>query len=246
LKGTVVLESNVVVDRNTNIEDSIIIENTYIGEQLSLKRAIVSGRYMIRVDDDVVIELTDSFMAAPLQKGVYDAHLAGPANQLAGVFLGIMSIPFMVVGVLVSLWESPYQPFVKRTWVSNLSPRSGTRYRTYETFEFNVSNQALRKLPQVLDVCLGHLRLFGVSVATEVELDARKHPGHMARDKSPMGVLGIAQMSSGDDMNANVRFGLDAKYVSTMSTRTNFRIVKKGLLKLFKRKSQDVDKLQQA
>jgi len=165
LLGTVVLDSCVVVDRNTQLEDSMVLEQTYVGEQLNLNRCIVSGSHIIRVDEGVVVKLTDSFMAAPLKECIFAAYLSGPANQLVGVAVGVVALPLMVPAFLASLWQNPYQPIVKKTWVSNLPVIFGETYRTFDTFEFNVSHRAIRLLPQVLDVILGHLRWFGVSLA---------------------------------------------------------------------------------
>ncbi len=238
MHGTVVLNSSVVIDRNTHVEDSVVLENTYVGEHLNLKRCVISGRYIIRVDDNVVVKLADSFMAAPLNQGVYSTHLAGPVNQLCGAIAGAAALPVMAVALLVALWENPYQPLVKRTWVSNLSPKSGTAHRNFDTFEFNVSNRALRKLPQILDIGTGHLRWFGVSAATAAELDARTEPWQMARDNCPSGMLGSAQINEDESATANERFSSDADYAASAHCRLNLELVGAALAKLWVRDTQ--------
>lgn len=232
LRGTVVLDSSVVIDRNTHLEDSVVLEQTYVGEQLNLNRCIVSGRYIIRVDEGAVVKLTDSFMAAPLQEGIYSAHLSGPANQLVGVLAGVIALPLMGVALLASLWESPYEPIIKKTWVSNLPEKTGEPYRTYDTFEFNVSHPAMRRLPQILDVSLGHLRWFGVSVATSEELEARSEPWQMTRDQCPTGIFGTAQIEGDILMSADERFLRDAAYVPIAGWLTNMRILKNAVHRL--------------
>ena len=232
LHGTVLLDSSVVIDRNTRLEDSIVLEQTYVGEQLNLNRCIVSGPHIIRVDEGVVVKMTDSFMAAPLQEGIFSAHLSGPANQLVGVIAGVVALPIMGAALLASLWESPYEPIVKKTWVSNLPVNSGQTYRTYETFEFNVSHQAIRRLPQVLDVSLGHLRWFGVSVATSDELDSRSEPWQMTRDQCLAGVFGPTQISGDASMSADERFLGDASYVPVAGWRTNVSLLKDAMRRL--------------
>ncbi len=232
LHGTVVLDSSVVIDRNTEIKDSMVLQHTYVGEQLNLERCIVSGRYIIRADEQVVLKLADSFMAAPLRKGMYTAHFAGPLNQLMGVGAGIAALPLMGAALVMGLWENPYQPIVKKTWVSNYAARAGNQYRTFDTFEFNVNNRAMRKLPQILDVSLGHLRWFGVSVATAEELDNRNEPWQMTRDNSPAGIFGTAQINDEHDTSTEERFLNDAAYVQTASFLTNLGILGDALAKL--------------
>jgi len=204
LHGTVLLDSSVVIDRNTRLEDSIVLEQTYVGEQLNLNRCIVSGPHIIRVDEGVVVKMTDSFMAAPLQEGIFSAHLSGPANQLVGVIAGVVALPIMGAALLAS----------------------------YETFEFNVSHQAIRRLPQVLDVSLGHLRWFGVSVATSDELDSRSEPWQMTRDQCLAGVFGPTQISGDASMSADERFLGDASYVPVAGWRTNVSLLKDAMRRL--------------
>jgi len=235
LSGTVVLDSGVVIDRNTRLNDVVVLEHTYVGEQLNLERCIVSGRHLIRVDEGVVVELTDSFMTAPLQEGVYAAHLAGPANQLVGAVASIAALPFMGIALLMGLWQSPYEPLVKKQWVSNRSANPGKRYREFNGFEFNVSQRAARRLPQVFAVAMGHLRWFGVSMATSEELDARREPWQMTRDTCPSGVFGPAQLSCGDSATVEERFLSDAGYVPSAGWKTHVEILGDVVRNLFSR-----------
>jgi len=231
LSGTVVLDSSVVIDRNSTLEDVVVLEHTYVGEQLNLQRCIVSGRYIIRVDEGVVVELADSFIAAPLQKGVYSAHLSGPINQLFGVLAGVVALPFMAVALVMGLWENPYEPIVTKSWVSNKQPQAGARYRVFDTFEFNVSNRLMRRLPQILDIGLGHLRWFGVSPASATELDSRREPWQMTRDQCAVGVLGAAQLECANHSTLEERLLSDAAYVPTASWQTNLGLVKDAFVR---------------
>lgn len=232
LSGTVVINSSVVIDRNTRLHDTIVLDQTYVGEHLNLKRCIVSGPHIIRVDEDVVMKLADSFMTAPLQQGLYATHFAGPTNRALGAVASLVSLPLMGVAFAVGVWENPYEPIQRKNWVSNLAPKAGQPYRTYDTFEFNVSNPLLRRLPQVFDVCKGHVRWFGVSVATPMELDARNESWQMTRDSCRMGVFGYAQLNCPANSKPEVRFLSDAAYVPVAGWKTNWGIFRDACRKL--------------
>ena len=149
----------------------------------------------------------------------------------------MLALPIMAFAALLSLWENPYQPFVKRTWVSNAAPKSGATYRSYETFEFNVCNRALRRLPQILDIGLGHLRWFGVSVATAEELDDRKDIRHMTRDNCPSGLIGTAQVNEPTTASTAQRFISDANYATSANWRLNLGLVGEAVSKLLIKKN---------
>jgi len=232
LEGTVVLNSGVVVDRNTHMTDVVVLDHTYVGEHLNLNRCIVSGRHIVRVDEAVVVELSDSFMTAPLKEGVYHAHFAGPANQLCGIVGSIAALPLMLFAMLAAYWQNPYEPLVQRTWVSNRAVVSGTGAKTFNNWEFNVSNRALARLPQLFAVALGHLRWFGVSPATIAELESRREPWQMARDACPAGMLGPAQLSCPDDATFEERLLSDAAYVPAAGWRTHLNILRDSIRKL--------------
>jgi len=237
----VVLNSGVVVDRNTHIEDSVILGHTYVGEQLNLKRCIVSGSHIIRVDEGVVVELTDNFMTAPLKEGVYSAHFAGPANQLFGLVASIIALPLMAVTLPAALWQNPYDPLVKRSWVSNRSGVRSANFNTFKTIELNVSNKALARLPQVLAVAAGHLRWFGVSPATESELQGRRELWEMTRDQCPAGVFGPAQLLSNQNTSLKDRFLRDAAYVPSAGWRTHLLVLKDAIHQLFAQQKSKPD-----
>jgi len=235
LTGTVVINSGVVVDRNTHMNDVVVLDHTYVGEHLNLSRSIVSGRHVIRVDEGVVVELSDSFMTAPLREGVYNAHFAGPANQLIGVIGAIAALPLTVVAMLAALWQNPYEPLVRRTWVSNRAVVSGAGAKTFNTWEFNTSSRALARLPQLIAIVLGHLRWFGVSPATIAELESRREPWQMTRDSRPAGVLGPAQISCADDATLEERLLCDSGYVPAAGWRTHAHLLRDAVLKMFDR-----------
>ena len=68
LRGDVVLCQDVLVDKNTTIEDSIIFPNTYVGRNLMIKKAIVLNDKVLFLDQDELIDFSDNAMISPLRK----------------------------------------------------------------------------------------------------------------------------------------------------------------------------------
>jgi NDP-sugar pyrophosphorylase family protein len=59
LSGDVIIGDQVMIASGTNVSDSIICDNTYIGANLDCRNSIVSGNLLIRVDTGSCLELED-------------------------------------------------------------------------------------------------------------------------------------------------------------------------------------------
>ena len=68
LRGDVVLCQDILVDKNTTMEDSIIFPNTYLGRNLMIKKAIVLNNKVLFLDQDEFIDFSDNTMISPLRK----------------------------------------------------------------------------------------------------------------------------------------------------------------------------------
>ena len=67
LQGDVVLCQDVLIDKNTTIEDSIIFPNTYLGRNLIIKKAIVLNNKVVFLDQDELIDFSENAMISPLR-----------------------------------------------------------------------------------------------------------------------------------------------------------------------------------
>jgi len=68
LQGDSILCQDVLVDKNTVIEDSIIFPNTYLGRNLMIKRAIVLNNSIVFIDQESAIDFPDNALISPLRK----------------------------------------------------------------------------------------------------------------------------------------------------------------------------------
>jgi len=68
LRGDVILSQDVLIDKNTTVEDSIIFPNTYLGRNLMIKKAIVLNSKVLFLDQDELIDFSDNAMISPLRK----------------------------------------------------------------------------------------------------------------------------------------------------------------------------------
>lgn len=75
LRGTVCVEAGCLIERGADLEDCIVMPGTYVGERLCVRRAIVSPRGMLRLDDQALVPVTDPLWLAAVDP---DAQLNPP------------------------------------------------------------------------------------------------------------------------------------------------------------------------
>ena len=63
-----VLGSRVIVDRQAEVTDSIVLDGTYLGAGIELKGRIVAGHRLIDPSDGTAIDLADTQLLAPLRE----------------------------------------------------------------------------------------------------------------------------------------------------------------------------------
>jgi len=232
LTGTVVVNNGVVIDRNTSIHDSLILNHTFIGENLDIRNSIVSGNVLVRVDTGAVLTVTDRFLIAHLGVSLYETHFASPVNRIVGVALALLSIPLWPIALCAAVIERPTAPIRRRTWLGNRHGRSVNGKLEFNTFEFEVQHPLLRQLPLVLSIIGGHVRLVGVSLFEPAELQSRSDSWQTLRDTAPCGVLGSTQLELGTDASLEERMLNDAIFSQNRSVATTLKICWRSLKSL--------------
>lgn len=233
LTGNVVLNNGVVVDRYTSIENSLILSQTFVGENLEIKNAILCGELLIRVDTGAVVEITDRFLTAQLGESLYDAHFAEVTNRFFGVVLTVLSVPMWPIALILACIHSPRNLFIKKRFVGNKPGKPHGTKRQFSTFEFATKHGFFRRLPLTLSIAAGHIRLVGVSLCTPDELTDRIDGWETQRNHAPSGVLGPVQLYLADDSNTNEKILMDAIFAQQLGKLNSLNVCWQSIKLLF-------------
>ena len=100
-----VIGNRVIVDSQTELSDSIVLDNTYLGRNLEIKHKIVTGTKIISPEEDVVVEIEDPWLVATLTAPV---QVADGIRLLAGWVLALFltlaqALPFALLFPLLRL-----------------------------------------------------------------------------------------------------------------------------------------------
>lgn len=95
----VVIGNSVIVDRQTEIADSIILDGTYLGRNLEIKNKIVVGSTIISPESAVAVEISDPWLLSKLETPLrFDDIWRFSVGWLLAVFLVcLQAIPFVIL-----------------------------------------------------------------------------------------------------------------------------------------------------
>ncbi len=147
------------IDSGAEIDRSIVMPGTYVGEELTVSQAIVTGNTLLRIDSGTRITLKEQQLLAPTVPLVRDQAQRWP-QQLSAILLLLASLPLWPLALLLSWWRSPGAPLEYARVAINPSPhRPGPRRERIALFASSMP--LLRHLPLLLLAVQGKLSLFG-------------------------------------------------------------------------------------
>jgi len=100
-----VIGNHVIVDSQTELSDSIVLDGTYLGRNLEIKHKIVTGTKIISPEDDIIVEIADPWLVATLQAPV---RLSDGVRLVVGWLLAVLltlvqALPFALFYPWISL-----------------------------------------------------------------------------------------------------------------------------------------------
>ncbi len=173
-----VIGNGVIVDRQTELSGSVVMDDTYLGRNLEIKDRVVSGARLIAPADGTVMDLADPWLLATLEAPIRVGDLLRAVfGWMGAVVLTVVSaVPFLFFYLLLSASGGRFR----------LSPRLATRARIrrlpfwYATNDSSRLNRAFHGLsldlfPLIALAALGQLWLCGHALLhPERDADLRK------------------------------------------------------------------------
>lgn len=100
-----VISDHVLIDRQCEIADSIILSDTYIGRNLEIKGKIVAGNRILDPDDGTWVDIEDPWLVAQTRSRYYlrDVLRAVIGWEITLVLMLIQILPFLLLYALIRL-----------------------------------------------------------------------------------------------------------------------------------------------
>ncbi|CAI8886989.1 MULTISPECIES: nucleotidyltransferase family protein [Methylococcus] len=240
LQGRVVISDGVIVDRDARLSDAVILPHSYVGELVTVENGIVRGNDLLRVDTGAQLRIVDAFLLADLDQVSIGRDFSGFLNRLAGVLLLLLSVPLWPLAALAAIARHPTRPLRFRRLRGNRLVRDGAGLSARAEFtaaEWTAGAPILRKLPWLVNVAKGDLKLVGVEAITSEQAACRTAEWEKAADRAPAGLIGPTQLDLPATALAEERLMSDAWFAAQAGPDKELRIVLRGLRALFSRRA---------
>ncbi|MFZ4792225.1 MAG: sugar transferase [Candidatus Competibacteraceae bacterium] len=240
LHGEVVIANGAVIDRYAMLQDSVVMPDTYIGERVDARNAIVQGNRLIQVDTGVVLSMLETGLRVDLREVTVSGMLAEPLNRLLGVLTLALSLPLWPLALAAALTENFNAPLQETHLCGNrleFDEFGMRRRRVFAAGEWGTSIPVLRYLPRLLAVVSGDLRLVGAEPLTPEQADRRVEEWEYVSDQAPAGLMGPTQLLLPLNAPSEQRLLSDAFYARQRSPIKDLRYLLRGIAALLTRRA---------
>ncbi|MDM8559976.1 sugar phosphate nucleotidyltransferase [Candidatus Parabeggiatoa sp. HSG14] len=235
----VVLSDEVIVDRNVQLKNTVVLPESYIGPGIKLQNAIVWGNLVIQVDSHTVV-FADNLLLANFEKETISIQLASKINRSLGLFTCFISLPLWPLALLATLLQNPRTPLEKIKLRGNLTKRDQKGVLHSQDFialEWATSIPLLRHLPKLFAVISGQLCMVGVSPQTPTQAEARTEAWEKVRDDAPVGLIGPSQLTLSTDAPIEERLIVEGYYARTRHVGIDILWLLRGLFTCFTKRA---------
>lgn len=235
LGGTSVVNDSCFIDSKATITDSVIMPDTYVGENIEIRNAIVNGNQVIRIDSGASYRVADRFLLTQMQHQGNNLP-ARFANRTAGLALLLLSLPLWPVAAASALLNTPSAPLRRLRLRSNkycLNEENEAVRREFTGHEWVVSAPVLRRLPLLLAVVAGHINLVGTRPRLLETKPSRNAPWEHTAGDTQAGLIGPVQLDLPYDAPSEEGMFNEIYYAQYRSLRSDLGYLLKGICTLF-------------
>lgn len=236
LQGQTVISDGVIVDRGARLSNAVVLPHSYVGELVTVENGIVRGSDLLRVDTGAQLKIVDAFLLADLDQVSIKHDFSGLLNQLGGFLLLAASAPLWFLAALAAVVTHPTRPLRFRQMRGNRLVRDGTGTLVRADFtaaEWAIGIPLLVKLPWLLNVAKGDLRLVGAEAITPEQAASRTAEWEKMADRAPAGLIGPTQLDLPASAPAEERLMSDAVFAAQAGPGKTIRVILRGMRALF-------------
>lgn len=184
LAGSVVAQGCIIAEQTT-IHDATIWPHTYIGPGLEISNAIVDRNYLVQIQENVAVALSEQFLLGSLEEGSLLKSTARMLEQILALVLMVGLAPLLLLcGILLKLSRSGpvfrtreivrlpgySDPYTWKTVPITEFALRGIEDSRLSLMERIIIRLRLERLPAFLDVAAGRISLVGVAPRTKEEV----------------------------------------------------------------------------
>ncbi len=237
-----VIGNDVIVDSESEVKRSIIYDSTYVGINTEIKDSIARKNFIFNlpymsnlyVDDDSILGNMDKTIFLKKAKAVY--------NSAAASLLFLFFSPLILILYLYHLlFPSKNYLCIKERYggYSSVNMQGEPEIEKIQRYCFNSSSSLIRKLPGLINVIKGDLRLVGNSPLTKEEVESITEEWQKVRFEAPAGLIHLWETEKSLCISWEDKIISESFYASTRSFRGDVAILLKFLFQIRDRKAEE-------
>jgi len=234
----VVVGHDCIIDKQVKLDQCVVLPDTYIGEAVQLKNAIIMGTVLINIDKNTVESINDNAVLANLTQQNFSRFFNQSFQRLCALCLAILALPLWGVAGIIAFKNNPINPLLSISLCSNdyyIDDSGQLRPHTFIAFEWHTTIPILRHLPKLWAVITGKLALIGVT--PQAPLDTKTNPP-LYPPYVAYGLLGAQQLLALESKISTEKIQqIESHYAHTHPIGSDFIWLMKGIKALFCKKT---------
>lgn len=180
-----------VFDDGCFIQDCVVFGRTFIGSNLVLRNAIVSGSMVYLIDEDRIVHIDD--MALLAKRDATSISVSLLERVLAGLTLSVLLFPLLCMWGYLKFNNRPFITWEEIYLESGRDLNGFRAFRKLSVCSLDVDHRGWRKIPWLMEVLKSHLSLVGTCPRGS---DRFEYPGWVTDAEEFMpGVISLADLT---------------------------------------------------
>lgn len=226
-----VLGAGCMVEHGAELSSCVILDGSYIGPNVTVRNALVSGNVLVSFPQETVTVVPDLFVLGGTGRVSKKRHIFSSFCALLGILL--FSPFFLLMGVLHALGIRRF--FVRDLVGEELPPQlDGKRVlRDVRRSFFQSRIPVLRELPGLFDVLRGRLEIVGIEPLEREQAEMLHTQWAKARFTAPAGLLHPWHAFAPRPLEDVEKRVMECHYAATRSVREDLKVVLRSPRHLF-------------
>lgn len=217
----VVVEQGTMIDKGSKLQHSLVVKNSYVGENLDVKRCIVDRNLLIHTDLDTHLRMNDEIILGSMEnhpwKGLFSSIIQ---RTLAALLLLLLSplILFLIFTKELCCIHAVKTPV----------PLHAKEEESLQILLFKGNKKPptfLSRIPMLLNLLRGEISLVGMPPRSREELEGLSADWQSLYLSHPIGIINPSDTLDASSQTEDDYFAAEAYYAAHRSTRYNIQLL---------------------
>jgi NDP-sugar pyrophosphorylase family protein len=229
-----VLGDGVIVDKEAQVGASVVADHTYIGTDTNVENSLVVGKLIYNVGIGQWIEVSDPFLVADTDENIVAPWIETVLEKAMAVVLLLLTVPIWLPAGLIRKARGKFFFERRQYCLTEASNLSGWTIGLHRESLLGFENRAsiIGRLPGLLDVIRGRIRLVGVRPLESRELCVYGEQWTHLREQAPCGLFTPVDAEGLNAALEEEKVVAENYYAATRSFMGDVRILFRSVLKL--------------